>query len=88
MYVGVSNSQIMPGLEMLGKLSLMNHQRGVGGQKDILLSTYLRNSQSSINNIADKVSVLSRISHFNVSLGQGYCLQHLYPQFVIYAKIL
>lgn len=68
MYVGVSNSQIMPGLEMLGKLSLMDHERGAVDRRGALLSGYLKNAQRSINITANKVSFLSKICWVRVSM--------------------
>lgn len=52
MYVDVSKSQIMPGLDLLGTLSLMEHKSE--GQKT-LMGNYVQKALVDINGIADKV---------------------------------
>ncbi|KAG4439155.1 hypothetical protein IFR05_005354 [Cadophora sp. M221] len=51
MYVDVSKSQIMPGLDLLGTLSLMEHKSA--GQKT-LMGNYVQKALLDINGIADK----------------------------------
>ncbi|KAL5330488.1 hypothetical protein ACEPPN_000004 [Leptodophora sp. 'Broadleaf-Isolate-01'] len=51
MYVDVSKSQIMPGLDLLGTLSLMEHKSE--GQKT-LMGNYVQKALVDINGIADK----------------------------------
>ncbi|KAH9212841.1 hypothetical protein DL95DRAFT_447441 [Leptodontidium sp. 2 PMI_412] len=51
MYVDVSKSQIMPGLDLLGTLSLMEHKSA--GQKT-LMGNYVQKALVDINGIADK----------------------------------
>ncbi|CZR68788.1 uncharacterized protein PAC_18687 [Phialocephala subalpina] len=57
MYVEVSKAQIMPGLDLLGTMSLMDHKRDAGAQTRLMIA-YSNNAKTVIDRIADKVGAL------------------------------
>jgi hypothetical protein len=55
MYKKVSQEHIMPGLQMLSQLNIMDHSKSNVGIKTRMISDYTNKTQGAISEIARKV---------------------------------